>query len=293
MKKTTATTALAATIGLSAWTMTAAVAVAPAPVEAPAETAPADVSAPLEDGIVDESGATAPVGEEIVIPDWARDLENNVSCADAVGTPYQDNVLKPGLPPILDADGDGIMCESNGDDDAARAPSLDPWEGAAPPLPAGYVYPNCDTAYDTGAAFPFPALGPYAAPHLDPDGDGVACESNGDDDAAFTGVIHEVPLVTEPVVPAPAPAPAAQAPAPAAEAPAAQAPAAQAPTAEAPAAPAAAVPAAEGSQVKEVPVGGADTGVSESPNRTGLLAGGAVLSALAGAGLLVRRARQH
>ena len=81
MKKTTATTALAATIGLSAWTMTAAFAVAPAPapadpapVAAPAEASPEDVQAPLEDGIVDESGATAPAAEEIVIPDWARDL---------------------------------------------------------------------------------------------------------------------------------------------------------------------------------------------------------------------------
>ena len=274
MKKTTATTALAATIGLSAWTMTAAVAVAPAPVEASAETAPADVSAPLEDGIVDESGATAPVGEEIVIPDWARDLENNVSCADAVGTPYQDNVLKPGLPPILDADGDGIMCESNGDDDAARAPSLDPWEGAAPPLPAGYVYPNCDTAFAvSGRPYPFPMFMQFTGPHLDIDGDGMACETNGDDDAAFTGVIHEAPLVTEPVAPAPAP-----------ETPTGEAPAAEAP--------AAAASAAEGSQVEEVPVGGADTGVSESPNRTGLLAGGAI-AALVGGGLLLRRARQR
>ena len=282
MKKTTATTALAATIGLSAWTMTAAFAVAPAPapadpasVAAPAEAAPEDVQAPLEDGIVDESGATAPAAEEIVIPDWARDLENNVSCADAVGTPYQDNVLKPGWPSILDADGDGIMCESNGDDDAARAPSLDPWEGAGPPLPVGYVYPNCDTAFAvSGRPYPFPMFMQFTGPHLDIDGDGMACETNGDDDAAFTGVIHEAPLVTEPVAPAPAP----------------QTPTGEAPTAQAPAA---AASAAEGSQVEEVPVGGADTGVSESPNRTGLLAGGAVLSALAGAGLLVRRARQH
>ena len=282
MKKTTATTALAATIGLSAWTMTAAFAVAPAPapadpasVAAPAEAAPEDVQAPLEDGIVDESGATAPAAEEIVIPDWARDLENNVSCADAVGTPYQDNVLKPGWPSILDADGDGIMCESNGDDDAARAPSLDPWEGAGPPLPVGYVYPNCDTAFAvSGRPYPFPMFMQFTGPHLDIDGDGMACETNGDDDAAFTGVIHEAPLVTEPVAPAPAP----------------QTPTGEAPTAQAPAA---AASAAGGSQVEEVPVGGADTGVSESPNRTGLLAGGAVLSALAGAGLLVRRARQH
>ena len=282
MKKTTATTALAATIGLSAWTMTAAFAVAPAPapadpasVAAPAEAAPEDVQAPLEDGIVDESGATAPPAEEIVIPDWARDLENNVSCADAVGTPYQDNVLKPGWPSILDADGDGIMCESNGDDDAARAPSLDPWEGAGPPLPVGYVYPNCDTAFAvSGRPYPFPMFMQFTGPHLDIDGDGMACETNGDDDAAFTGVIHEAPLVTEPVAPAPAP----------------QTPTGEAPTAQAPAA---AASAAGGSQVEEVPVGGADTGVSESPNRTGLLAGGAVLSALAGAGLLVRRARQH
>lgn len=282
MKKTTATTALTATIGLSAWTMTAAFAVAPAPapadpasVAAPAEAAPEDVQAPLEDGIVDESGATAPAAEEIVIPDWARDLENNVSCADAVGTPYQDNVLKPGWPSILDADGDGIMCESNGDDDAARAPSLDPWEGAGPPLPVGYVYPNCDTAFAvSGRPYPFPMFMQFTGPHLDIDGDGMACETNGDDDAAFTGVIHEAPLVTEPVAPAPAP----------------ETPTGEAPTAEAPAA---AASAAEGSQVEEVPVGGADTGVSESPNRTGLLAGGAVLSALAGAGLLVRRARQH
>lgn len=282
MKKTTATTALTATIGLSAWTMTAAFAVAPAPapadpasVAAPAEAAPEDVQAPLEDGIVDESGATAPPAEEIVIPDWARDLENNVSCADAVGTPYQDNVLKPGWPSILDADGDGIMCESNGDDDAARAPSLDPWEGAGPPLPVGYVYPNCDTAFAvSGRPYPFPMFMQFTGPHLDIDGDGMACETNGDDDAAFTGVIHEAPLVTEPVAPAPAP----------------QTPTGEAPTAQAPAA---AASAAGGSQVEEVPVGGADTGVSESPNRTGLLAGGAVLSALAGAGLLVRRARQH
>lgn len=273
MKKTTATTALAATIGLSAWTMTAAFAVAPAPAPAdpapvaePAEAAPEDVQAPLEDGIVDESGATAPAAEEIVIPDWARDLENNVSCADAVGTPYQDNVLKPGWPSILDADGDGIMCESNGDDDAARAPSLDPWEGAGPPLPVGYVYPNCDTAFAvSGRPYPFPMFMQFTGPHLDIDGDGMACETNGDDDAAFTGVIHEAPLVTEPVAPAPAPA--------AAEAPAAEAPAA-------------------GAQVEEVPVGGADTGVSESPNRTGLLAGGAI-AALVGGGLLLRRARRH
>lgn len=263
MKKTTATTALAATIGLSAWTMTAAFAVAPAP----ADPAPEDVQAPLEDGIVDESGATAPAAEEIVIPDWARDLENNVSCADAVGTPYQDNVLKPGWPSILDADGDGIMCESNGDDDAARAISLDPWEGAAPPLALDYVYPNCDTAFAiSGRPYPFPMFMQFTGPHLDIDGDGMACETNGDDDAAFTGVIHEAPLVTEPVAPAPAPA--------AAEAPAAEAPAA-------------------GAQVEEVPVGGADTGVSESPSRTGLLTGGGALAALAGGGLLIRRARQH
>lgn len=286
MKKTTATTALTATIGLSAWTMTAAFAVAPAPapadpapVAAPAEAPPEDVQAPLEDGIVAESGATAPAAEEIVIPDWARDLENNVSCADAVGTPYQDNVLKPGWPSILDADGDGIMCESNGDDDAARAPSLDPWEGAGPPLPAGYVYPNCDTAFAvSGRPYPFPMFMQFTGPHLDIDGDGMACETNGDDDAAFTGVIHEAPLVTEPVAPAPAP----------------ETPTGEAPTAEAPAAqaPAAAASAAEGSQVEEVPVGGADTGVSESPNRTGLLAGGAI-AALVGGGLLLRRARQH
>lgn len=275
MKKTTATTALAATIGLSAWTMTAAFAVAPAPAPAdPAEAAPEDVQAPLEDGIVDESGATAPAAEEIVIPDWARDLENNVSCADAVGTPYQDNVLKPGWPSILDADGDGIMCESNGDDDAARAPSLDPWEGAGPPLPVGYVYPNCDTAFAvSGRPYPFPMFMQFTGPHLDIDGDGMACETNGDDDAAFTGVIHEAPLVTEPVAPAPAP-----------ETPTGEAPAAEAP--------AAAASAAEGSQVEEVPVGGADTGVSESPNRTGLLAGGAI-AALVGGGLLLRRARRH
>ncbi|MCT1602652.1 hypothetical protein M3E18_08145 [Kocuria sp. p3-SID1433] len=274
MKKTTATTALAATLGLSAWTMTAALAVAPAPAEAASE----DVQAPLEDGLVDESGATAPAAEEIVIPDWARDLENNVSCADAVGTPYQDNVLKPGWPSILDADGDGIMCESNGDDDAARAISLDPWEGAAPPLALDYVYPNCDTAFAiSGRPYPFPMFMQFTGPHLDIDGDGMACETNGDDDAAFTGVIHEAPLVTEPVAPAPAPS--------AAEAPAAEAPAA--------AAPAAAAPAAEGAQVEEVPVGGADTGVSGSPNRTGLLAGGGALAALAGGGLLIRRARQH
>lgn len=275
MKKTTATTALAATIGLSAWTMTAAFAVAPAPAPAdPAEAAPEDVQAPLEDGIVDESGATAPAAEEIVIPDWARDLENNVSCADAVGTPYQDNVLKPGWPSILDADGDGIMCESNGDDDAARAPSLDPWEGAGPPLPVGYVYPNCDTAFAvSGRPYPFPMFMQFTGPHLDIDGDGMACETNGDDDAAFTGVIHEAPLVTEPVAPAPAP----------------ETPTGEAPTAEAPAA---AASAAEGSQVEEVPVGGADTGVSESPNRTGLLAGGAI-AALVGGGLLLRRARRH
>ena len=277
MKKTTATTALAATIGLSAWTMTAAFAVAPAP--APADPAPEDVQAALEDGIVDESGATAPAAEEIVIPDWARDLENNVSCADAVGTPYQDNVLKPGWPSILDADGDGIMCESNGDDDAARAPSLDPWEGAGPPLPVGYVYPNCDTAFAvSGRPYPFPMFMQFTGPHLDIDGDGMACETNGDDDAAFTGVIHEAPLVTEPVAPAPAP----------------EMPTGEAPTAEAPAAqaPAAAASAAEGSQVEEVPVGGADTGVSESPSRTGLLAGGAI-AALVGGGLLLRRARQR
>ncbi|KUG54617.1 hypothetical protein [Kocuria palustris] len=275
MKKTTATTALAATIGLSAWTMTAAFAVAPAPAPAdPAEAAPEDVQAPLEDGIVDESGATAPAAEGIVIPDWARDLENNVSCADAVGTPYQDNVLKPGWPSILDADGDGIMCESNGDDDAARAPSLDPWEGAGPPLPVGYVYPNCDTAFAvSGRPYPFPMFMQFTGPHLDIDGDGMACETNGDDDAAFTGVIHEAPLVTEPVAPAPAP-----------ETPTGEAPAAEAP--------AAAASAAEGSQVEEVPVGGADTGVSESPNRTGLLAGGAI-AALVGGGLLLRRARQR
>ncbi|MCM3330524.1 hypothetical protein [Kocuria palustris] len=281
MKKTTATTALAATLGLSAWTMTAALAVAPAPapsdpapVAAPAEAASEDVQAPLEDGLFDgsedglfaESGATAPAAEEIVIPDWARDLENNVSCADAVGTPYQDNVLKPGWPSILDADGDGIMCESNGDDDAARAISLDPWEGAAPPLALDYVYPNCDTAFAvSGRPYPFPMFMQFTGPHLDIDGDGMACETNGDDDAAFTGVIHEAPLVTEPVAPAPAPA--------AAEAPAAEAPAA-------------------GAQVEEVPVGGADTGVSESPSRTGLLAGGAI-AALVGGGLLLRRARQH
>lgn len=275
MKKTTATTALAATIGLSAWTMTAAFAVAPAPAPAdPAEAAPEDVQAPLEDGIVDESGATAPAAEEIVIPDWARDLENNVSCADAVGTPYQDNVLKPGWPSILDADGDGIMCESNGDDDAARAPSLDPWEGAGPPLPVGYVYPNCDTAFAvSGRPYPFPMFMQFTGPHLDIDGDGMACETNGDDDAAFTGVIHEAPLVTEPVAPAPAP----------------ETPTGEAPTAQAPAA---AASAAGGSQVEEVPVGGADTGVSESPNRTGLLAGGAI-AALVGGGLLLRRARRH
>ncbi|ALB04131.1 hypothetical protein KPaMU14_00400 [Kocuria palustris] len=106
----------------------------------------------------------------------------------------------------------------------------------------------------------------------------MACETNGDDDAAFTGVIHEAPLVTEPVAPAPAP----------------EMPTGEAPTAEAPAAqaPAAAASAAEGSQVEEVPVGGADTGVSESPSRTGLLAGGAI-AALVGGGLLLRRARQH
>lgn len=164
------------------------------------------------------------------------------------------------------------MCESNGDDDAARIFSLDPWEGAAPPLALDYVYPNCDTAFAvSGRPYPFPVLMQFAGPHLDPDGDDIACETNGDDDAAFTGVIHEAPLGTEPVAPAPAPA--------AAEAPAAQAPAA-------------AAPAAEGAQVEQVPVGGADTGVSESPNRTGLLAGGAV-AALVGGGLLLRRARQH
>ncbi|WP_144790609.1 excalibur calcium-binding domain-containing protein [Kocuria palustris] len=292
MKKTTATTALAATIGLSAWTMTAALAVAPteapaepAPVTAPAEAAPAPAPA-AEQPVAEQApapAAEAPAAEgaapeEVVIPDWSRDLDNSVSCADAVGTPYMDNVLKPGLPPVLDADGDGIMCESNGDDDAARAVSLDPWEGAAPPLPAGYVYPNCDTAYDLGLAYAAPVSLPFFGAHLDPDGDGMACETNGDDDAAFTGVVHEAPLAVD--TPAPAPV------APGAAAPADQAPAAQAPAAEAPA-------AAEKSQVEEVPVGGADTGASGSQGRTALFAGGGALAALVGAGLLARRARQH
>lgn len=268
MKKTAAATVLAATIGLSAWTMTAALAVAPT--EAPAEPAP--VTAP-------EEAASG----DLVIPDWSRDLDNSVSCADAVGTPYMDNVLKEGMPPILDADGDGIMCESNGDDDSARAVALDPWEGASAPIQPGYVFPNCDTAYSIGIRYPSPTTFQFLDSSLDPDGDGMACETNGDDDAAFTGVIHDVPLVTDPVAPMPeAPAPAPAPGAPDSGTPAAEAPA---PAAEAP------VPA-EGSQVEEMPVGGAETGVSERQGRTALFAGGA-LAALAGAGVLARRATKH
>lgn len=162
MKKTTATTALTATIGLSAWTMTAAFAVAPAP--APADPAP--VAAPAE--------ATLPphgyvCGPEPITVDRAT--------------------FSPDLLPLVDPDGDGIICEP-------------------------------DDVYAPGEV----AASEQAAPA-----------------------------------------------------------AAEAPTAEAPAA---------GAQVEQVPVGGADTGVSESPSRTGLLAGGAI-AALVGGGLLLRRARQH
>ena len=172
MKKTTATTALAATLGLSAWTMTAALAVAPAP--APSDPAP--VAAPAE----------------------------------------------AALPPV------GLVC------------------GPEP------IAIDRDT------------FSPDLLPLVDPDGDGIICEP---DDVYAPGEV----AASEQVAPVEAAAPAAQAPAAAA--------------------PAAAAPAT-GSQVEEVPVGGADTGVSESPNRTGLLAGGAI-AALVGGGLLLRRARQH
>ena len=184
MKKTTATTALAATIGLSAWTMTAALAVAPAP--APSDPAP--VAAPAEAALPPHGYACGPE------------------------------------PIAIDRD-----------------------------------------AYD-----------PRGLPLVDPDGDGIICEP---DDVYAPGEVA-APEQAAPVEAAP----------PAAAAPAAPAPATGTPAAEAPAA---AAPAAEGSQVEQVPVGGADTGVSESPNRTGLLAGGGALAALAGAGLLLRRARQH
>ena len=316
MKKTTATTALAATVGLSAWTMAAALAVAPAPAEAPSGPALEVTPGPSVDGIGQGDDGAGPGGDG-ERPVWADEFDKLDSCADVVGTRYVDVVLPYGFPSFLDVDGDGVMCESNGDDDRTDRPDL--WENGVPPYPVGYVFPNCDTAYHYGPPYPFPVEGPFSGSHLDPDGDGVACESNGDDDAAFTGVIETIPLVTHAPAPAPAPvpapapapapaptgqvasaeAPAAEAPAapaPAAQAPAAAAPAAQTPAAEAPAAahPAAAgAPAAEGSQVKQVPVGGADTGVPESQNRAGLLVGGGALTALAGLGLLIRRAHQH
>lgn len=316
MKLSTAATALSAVVGLSACTMTAAAADTPVPADAPPHIA---------DVLTDDGR---------LIPNWSRDLTNSASCADVAGTPYMDNPVKEGFPPMLDADRDGISCESNGDDDAARAVAIDPWEGSGIPLQEGYVFPNCDTAYAGGNSYPFPVWFPFSAAVLDGDGDGMACETNGDDAASFTGVVHPVPLAggevlpgtgspetpvesapaeptpaesaptTPPTAAAPATAPTAAvtaapapvAPVPVASAPEAAAPAAQAPASAAPAAPAvpaaeASAPAAKGSQVETVPVGGADTGAS-SKGWTGAFAGGA-LAALAGAGMLLRRAMKR
>lgn len=230
----TATSALAALVGLSAWSMTAAVAVTPAPIadETPGSAVSVTAGPYAGCGVARLDGAS----------DFGADT--------------------PGFAPHLDVDGDGIACESSGDDEGyllqpdgsvLRLSELPP--SSIVVGPDSVVYDTCADARAAGA-LPLLHLEPGYGFYLDRNLNGVACEDAAD----------EVPGAGVPAPSAPAqPSPAA-------------------PTPEAP-------QVDEAPQIEEVPVGGADTGAAQSSDRTSLLVGGSVLAlvGLAGAGLLLRR----
>lgn len=232
MKKLTAPSALAALVGLSAWSMTAAVAVTPSITPA----APAEEAPPSE-----ASAVTGPyAGCGVARLDGSSDFGPE----------------DPGFGPHLDVDGDGIACESNGEDEGyllqpdGTVVRLSDLPGSSIVVgPDSVVYDTCADARAAGA-LPLLHLEPGYSFALDRNTNGVACEDAAD----------EYPFYSEPGDGAEGPVP----------------------------------PAPEAPQIEEVPVGGADTGAAQPADHTGLLVGGSALAmaglaGLAGAGLLIRR----
>jgi hypothetical protein len=76
---------------------------------------------------------------------------------------------EPGYRRALDADNDGVACESSGGSGGSGS------GGTPPPTGGSVYYANCDAARAAGAA-PIMRGEPGYRPGLDRDGDGIACE---------------------------------------------------------------------------------------------------------------------
>ena len=132
----------------------------------------------------------------------------------------------------------------------------------APAAAVTLPFPNCDTAAAYGV-YNIPASSAAYGPHLDRDKDGFGCDatSNAYNQAIVDQIVAENNIVVTPPVPEgdvadPMP------------------------------------PVVEGPQVEQMPVGGAETGVTQkSTNNTSILAlgGGLALMAAAGGTYVVRR----
>ena len=213
-----------------------------------------------------------------IAPAAASPFENCTQARQAGVTDIR--IGDPNYAPHLDSrtNPDGVACESEGgvglpDPVSPQTPEVNtpqaPQAPRAPEAPVTadpaaqepWTWDNCSEAFANGVSN-IPAGAPGYGTHLDRDLDGIGCELNGDDDAAFP-----TPVVADDVD--------------------------DAYETDGAADQVSADPAAEGSQVAQVPTGGAETGVpvQESSPQAGVIGLSALaLGAAAGAGLLVRRA---
>lgn len=201
---------------------------------------------------------------------------STMSIAPAVAAPFANcddaraagntniPVTSPYYSSDLDRNNDGVACE---DETAGGGVIVEPVPPVAPQPPAAdpevgdvphegaWAWDNCSEAYAAGVSN-IPAGSPGYGTHLDSDLDGIGCEVDGNDDAAFPYTVDQWEDTGEYGVIAPG-------------------------------------NGTDHSQVEQVPAGGADTGVPvERPAMTPGLVGlsALALAAFAGSGLLLRRA---
>lgn len=129
---------------------------------------------------------------------------SGLSIAPAAASPFQNceqarnagvtniRIGDPNYSPDLDRGGDGVACESEG---GAGSPSMAAPQApavAAPQAPAAadpaavepWTWDNCSEAFANGVSN-IPAGTPGYGTHLDSDLDGIGCELDGGDAAAF------------------------------------------------------------------------------------------------------------
>ncbi|MFB6574651.1 excalibur calcium-binding domain-containing protein [Kocuria palustris] len=129
---------------------------------------------------------------------------SGLSIAPAAASPFQNceqarnagvtniRIGDPNYSPDLDRGGDGVACESEGGAGspsmaAPQAPAADAPQAPAAADPAAvepWTWDNCSEAFANGVSN-IPAGTPGYGTHLDSDLDGIGCELDGSDAAAF------------------------------------------------------------------------------------------------------------